>query len=159
MKLFKLTLSNYDKDLHFGLPNDCIHNEYDEKLNIGLSKIKPWMYGIPYYNDSKIAFVSKDAFFTFLFNVCEFEKDDIDTLENLGYYIEQIDTPIIDTGFSKIICSYKEDEMNCPPSKVMLKNISKNIDYRFIPFFANVLESKDVQHIKNKYYKNAEIFF
>lgn len=159
MKLFKLTLSNYDKDLHFGLPKELVHNSYDTKINLGLSKIKPWLYGIPYYNDSKIAFVSKDALFTFLFNICEFTKDDIDELENLGYYIEQINTPIIDTGFSKIICSYKEDEMENSPSKLSLKNISKNIDYHFVPFFANVLESKDVQRIKSKYYKNVKTFF
>lgn len=159
MKIIKLKLKNYDYDLHFGLPEDHKELECEKKLHYGFTKIKPWLYCIPYYEDSSVAFVSKDAILTFLYDVCKLTKEEIKELNEIGYYLEYYKTPIVDTGFSKLICTFKLDEINKGPETDSIKKLARKQAYNELDFIANIYNTKESNRVKNLYYNKVKSNF
>lgn len=159
MKIIKLKLKDYDEDIHFGLPNEHKTSNVEKKLNRGLALVKPWLYCIPYYDDSSVAFLSKDAILTFLYDICEFEKEEIIELNNIGYYIEYYKVSLVDTGFSKIICTFKMDEVKDGPKQDSILKYARKQNFKHLSFFENVINTKDSNRIKNTYYNNIKSNF
>ena len=67
MKVYRLVHKDYNGEVVFGLPFPYNNSDGEKKINLLFSKMKPWKHCIPYYKDSKFAFVSLNAINSFLF--------------------------------------------------------------------------------------------
>ena len=57
MKVYRLVHKDYNGEVVFGLPFPYNNSDGEKKINLLFSKMKPWKHCIPYYKDSKFAFV------------------------------------------------------------------------------------------------------
>ena len=73
MKVYRLVHKDYNGEVVFGLPFPYNNSDGEKKINLLFSKMKPWKHCIPYYKNSKFAFVSLDAINSFLF----YNKNDL----------------------------------------------------------------------------------
>lgn len=109
MRAYTLT-DNSGDDIIFGVDN-ITRNTTLEKLNKGLAKIRPYNELVPFYKDSKFAFMGLNAFKYFLFKLCEFTYMDIIELEILGYEIIEEEIICVCNGMSRILCTHLDDEI------------------------------------------------
>lgn len=146
---YELKNDNFDTII-FGIEND-IGDELLDKLNRGLSLIKPWKHGIPYYKNSKFCFKSLNSLCMFLFKLCKFTHKDIYNLNKDGWYVDNIQLSLCDTGISRMWCSYfDEDVLSVTKTKI---TDYLNVYYNDVNYRTN-LDKDMAYYCYNKYYKN-----
>ena len=154
MKTYQLKNDEID-EIIFGV-NNFINTETLNKLNNGLSKIKPYTHCVPYYPKSKFSFISLNAFKYFLFDLCKFDIEDIKNLKTLGFYINEIDLGVYSTGLSKIFCTFFDDEI-VELLKFDLELFFANADsLKYRKINQPPVSTESIKFCKNKYYKNID---
>lgn len=155
MQAYRIINSNNLKwEFITGIPN-AENNEVFAKFNRGLSKVRPYNHAVPYPRRSMFAIMNKTGLNYFLFNLCEFTLDDLKFLQSSGYKVVDEELSVYSSGFSKLFCTYFEDEI------VELKEVDftsiytnadsvKNIEVKN----SNILP-EDIRYCKNTYYKDV----
>jgi len=157
MKTYRLENEMFD-EIMFGVDN-FINDETLQRLNTGLSKIKPYTHCVPYYNKAKFSFVSLDALKYFLFGICKFSFEDVQKLKQLGFYVLELDLGVYSTGLSKIFCTFFDDEI-VEQLKCDLTELFTNADsIKYNEINQPYVPKESIKHCKNAYYKNVKFKF
>lgn len=154
MKTYRLENGNYG-EIMFGVDN-FTNDEILQKLNNGLSKIKPYTHCVPYYPKAKFSFVSLNALKYFLFGLCKFSFEDLPKLESLGFKVFELDLGVYSTGLSKIFCTFFDDEI-VELLKFDLTQLfvdADSIKYRNIN--QPPVPKENIKECKNQYYKDVK---
>ncbi len=157
MKTYRLENEMFD-EVMFGVDN-FINNETLQKLNKGLSRVKPYTHCVPYYPKAKFSFVSLNAFKYFLFGICKFSFEDVQKLKELGFYVLELDLGVYSTGLSKLFCTFFDDEiveqLKCDLTELFIN--ADSIEYRTIN--QPPVSKENIKDCKNAYYKNVKFKF
>lgn len=109
-RFFKLGKSLSDEFM-FGVDNPNSSTAV-MKLNMGLSKYKPWNFCIPYYKNAHFAFIGINELKYFLIRVCNLTYDDIVELGIEGFRIYELKLTTYSSGLSKFLATYFDDEID-----------------------------------------------
>ena len=153
MRAFRLT-DGTENELIFGVDNS-INNATLGKLKKGLARIKPFEQVVPYYKNSKFAFISFNAFKYFLFGLCDFSYEDLIELERLGYKVIDEDLSCYSRGLSKLICTYFDDEV-VELKTELLSKLFENADlkdYKVVTL--DVGPDKFIKECRNQFYRSV----
>ena len=156
MKAFRLRHKDYKGELVFGLPPTYNVSPGEKRINELFSKMKPWTHAIPYYKNSKFAFVSHDALQSFLFNNTKLTEEEINDI-NDKFYIEIFELEIWSAGLSKFLCTYFDDEVVEGTNDTIDINTIINWAYKFI--YQDPVPKYDINLSKTSYYSNVKTFY
>ena len=157
MKVYRLVHKDYLGDVIFGLPFPYNQLEGEKKVNYLFNKMKPWKHCIPYYKNSKFAFISLDALISFLYingNLTEQETTDIEN----NFYVYSFDLTTWSSGLSKFLCTYFDDEINeeIKSENLELKDL-KGCTIKFIK--QDPVPEDDIKLTKEEYYSNIKTYY
>lgn len=142
-------------EIMFGVDN-FTNDETLNKLNKGLSKIKPYTHCVPYYPKAKFSFISLNAFKYFLFGICKFDEEDIKHLQTLGFCVYELDLGVYSTGLSKLFCTYFDDEI-VEFLKYDLDFLFANADsFKYRSINQPPVPKESIKEVKNQYYKDVK---
>lgn len=154
MRIYRLKHKDYNGELTFGLPFPYNQLEGEKKVNELFSKMKPWKHCIPYYRNSKFAFVSLDALVTFLKNgnLTEQERQEI----NDNFYIKTFNATTWSSGLSKFMCTYFDDEID---SLIEVMHIEDILNTEVNEVIQNMVPISDIRQTKDDYYSNIKTYY
>ena len=154
MRAFRLT-DGTENELIFGVDNS-INNATLDKLKKGLARIKPFEQVVPYYKNSKFAFISFNAFKYFLFGLCDFSYEDLIELERLGYKVIDEDLSCYSRGLSKLICTYFDDEVVELKTELLSKLFENADSMKYDTIYQPILPKEIIKECKDQFYKNVK---
>jgi len=157
MKVYRLVHKDYKGDIVFGLPYPYNQIEGEKKINYLFNKMKPWKHCIPYYKNSKFAFVSLDALISFLYcdgNLTEQETIDIEN----NFYVDSFDLTTWSSGLSKFLCTYFDDEVNekIDSENLELKDL-KGLTIKYVK--QDPVPDEDIKLTREEYYSNIKTYY
>lgn len=154
MRIYKLEHKDYNGELTFGLPFPYNQLEGEKKINELFSEMKPWKHCIPYYKNSKFAFVSLDALVTFLNNgnLTEQERQEI----NDNFYIKTFNLTTWSSGLSKFMCTYFDDEID---SSIEIIHIEDILNTEVNEVIQDMVPKSDIRQTKDDYYSNIKTYY
>lgn len=155
MKVYRLVHKDYNGEVVFGLPYPYNQFAGEKKINLLFSKNKPWNQCIPYYKNSKFAFVSLDSLLTFLFKN-EPTKEELIDIEN-NFYIDSFDLSTWSSGLSNFLCTYFDDEVNEETLERYGIKDFENIEYNYI--WQDPIAENDIKLTKEEYYSNIKTYY
>ena len=157
MKVYKLIHKDYLGDVVFGLPFPYNQLEGEKKVNYLFNKMKPWKHCIPYYKNSKFAFISLDALISFLYYNGDLTENETIDIEN-NFYVEFFEVSSRCSGLSNFLCSYCEDEIDTAEliEKLNLKELS---GYTIKYIKQDPVPIDDIKIVKEKYYQNIKTYY
>lgn len=157
MKAYRLVHKDYKGEVVFGLPYPYNTTEGEKKINYLFSKMKPWKHCIPYYNNSKFAFVSLNAINSFLFynkkDLTEQEFNDI----NDNFIIESFNLNIWSSGLSKFLCTYFDDEADRTELETYTLRDLVGLTFEFIK--QDPVPKEDIKATKEMYYSKVKTYY
>ena len=157
MKVYRLIHKDYKGEVVFGLPFPYNQLEGEKKINYLFSKMKPWKHCIPYYKNSKFAFVSLDALLSFLYcdgNLTEQETIDIEN----SFYVYSFNLTTWSSGLSKFLCTYFDDEVNedIESENLELKDL-KGLTIKYVK--QDPVPDEDIKLTREEYYSNIKTYY
>jgi hypothetical protein len=158
MKAYRLVHKDYKGEVVFGLPFPYNQLEGEKKINYLFSKMKPWKHCIPYYKNSKFAFISKDALLSFLLwdsNITEQEYSDIEN----SFYVECFDLSSWSSGLSKFLCTYFDDEIDTSENPIEKINLRDLRGYTIKYVKQDPVPEEDIKLVKEQYYQNIKTYY
>ncbi len=161
MKVYKLVHKKYKGDVMLGLPQTYKNKPGEKYIQEKLNNFKPWKYAIPYYKNSRFAFMSSHALLTFLFGPLGSPQDiseDIFESINDNFYIIEYDVTIWSSGLSSMLCTHFDDEVNNEIEKreITFKEISS---WTYKVIYQDDVPKDDIRLTKSKYYTNVKTYF
>lgn len=149
---YKLSNEKLGKDvIAYGIDNP--NGEAEAKISKALSRVKPYVHGIPFFDGSEFAFKGLDEINTFLFNYCNLDSDECKKLDENGWKIEKIKCDSIVKGLSNMILGYFTDS---------IEHIKDMSIYSLYGGSYNIIQEQqypkdDAMFIYNSYYKKKGI--
>ena len=157
MKVYRLVHKDYNGEVVFGLPFPYNNSDGEKKINLLFSKMKPWKHCIPYYKNSKFAFVSLDAINTFLF----YNKNDLTEQEfndiNDNFFIESYDIITWSSGLSNFLCTYFNDEIVENTYEIISLKDLVRLTFNFIK--QSPVPQEDIKMTKESYYSKVKTYY
>jgi len=157
MRVYRLRHKQYKGDVVFGLPFPYNQLDGEKRINKLFSKMKPWKHCIPYYKNSKFAFVSLSAINTFLlYNKVDLTPQEFKDI-NDNFIIESFEISVYSSGFSKFLCNYlDEDVVDMTYKKYKLKDIS-SLTFDFIK--QPPVPQEDIKMSRLTYYNKIKTYY
>lgn len=146
-------------DIIFGVCADTDNEEINrllDKLNNGLSKIKPWKQCVPMFKNCKFAFLNLNVLCTFLYKLCKFTVSDLITLAEDGWYIQCINLSVYGKGMSNIWVNYIDDEITDIKRTEITDYI--NCDYHIVSY-KQLYDSNEIKRCYNMYYTDIKTYY
>lgn len=156
MKVFRLRHKQYKGDVVFGLPSTYNNSPGEKQINELFSKMKPWTHAIPYYKNSKFAFVSPNAILTFLNQNSKLTEEELADI-NDKFYIEIFEVEVWSAGLSKFLCTYFDDEVIDNTNDTIDIDTIKNWTYKFV--YQDPVPKEDINMVKTSYYSNVKTYY
>lgn len=156
MKVYRLVHKDYKGEVVFGLPFPYNNSDGEQKINLLFSKMKPWKHCIPYYKDSKFAFVSLDAINSFLFyNKSELTEQEFNDI-NDNFFVESYDVGTWSNGLSDFLCTYFDNEIIDTYETFSLKDLVK-LTFNLIK--QSPVPQKNIKMAKESYYSKVKTYY
>jgi hypothetical protein len=158
MKVYRLIHKDYKGEVVFGLPFPYNQLDGEKKINYLFSKMKPWKHCIPYYKNSKFAFVSLNALISFLYWNSDLTEQEYNDIEN-NFYVESFDVSSWSSGLSNFLCTYFDDEIDTfeyPIEKLNLKDL-RGYTIKYIK--QDPVPKEDIKLVKEQYYQNIKTYY
>ena len=156
MRVYQLVHKDYKGEVVFGLPFPYNQLEGEKKINYLFNKMKPWTHCIPYYKNSKFAFLSIDALVTFIYNKNSLTDNEVEEIEN-NFYVESFEVSLWSNGLSKFMCTYFEDEVIKDTTSVYSLGDLRNRSMKLI--YQDAVPSADIKFCKEKYYSDITTYY
>lgn len=144
-----------ENELIFGVDN-LINNASLEKLAKGVAKIRPYNQAVPYYKNTKFAFISFNAFKYFLFEVCQLTYDDLIELEKLGYKVINEELECYSRGLSKILCTHFDNEIVELKTELLSELFDNADSMKYDTIYQPILPKEIIKECKDQFYKNVK---
>ena len=157
MRVYRLRHKQYKGDVVFGMPPTYCKKIGEKKVNSLFSEMKPWKHAIPYYKNSKFAFVSFDALVTFLY--WNSKITDEEELNNIcdNYFVESFEVTTWSAGLSKFLCTFFDDEIEQDTLEVLdLKTV---LGWTIKVVHQDAVPKESIKHCKESYYKTVKIYY
>ena len=156
MKVYRLVHKDYNGEVVFGLPFPYNNSDGEKKINLLFSKMKPWKHCIPYYKDSKFAFVSLDAINSFLFyNKSELTEQEFNDI-NDNFFVESYDVGTWSNGLSDFLCTYFDNEIIDTYETFSLKDLVK-LTFNLIK--QSPVPQENIKMAKESYYSKVKTYY
>lgn len=158
MKVYRLIHNDYKGEVVFGLPFPYNQLEGEKKINYLFSKMKPWKQCVPYYKNSKFAFISLNALISFLYWNSDLTEQECNDIEN-NFYVESFDVSSWSSGLSNFLCTYFDDEIDTteyPIEKLNLKDL-RGYTNKYIK--QDPVPEEDIKLVKEQYYQNIKTYY
>lgn len=161
MRAYKIVNSDYPNEIVFGMPYPFNQTNGEKKLIQLFSNMKPWTQCVPYFKNSKFAFVSKDALMSFLFNNknVNLTYDDIKELDLAGWKIKSFELTTWSAGLSNFMCTYFDDEIVDNSFETYTFDELYNNCNNYNKVYQNNVPKFAINDIKNKYYNNIKTYY
>ena len=157
MKVYRLKHKEYTGEVIFGLPELYLSTAGEKKINELVRKYKPWTHAIPYYKNSKFAFVSYDALMTFLFHYTDMVEGEFDDIRQ-HFDIEEFNLTTWSAGLSKFLCTYFDDEIEeGTVVNVDMKEFKDPKPYNIV--YQDPVPPSDISFIKESYYSKVKTYY
>jgi len=160
MRVYRIVNNDLKGESFFGLPYPFNQTNGEQKLNKLFANMKPWTQGVPYFKNSKLVFISKDALMTFLFNNknIELTSDDIKELDLAGWKIESFEVTICSPGLSNFMGTYFNDEViENTFEYYSFDELYNNCNYNKV--FQSYVPKFSIKEMWNKYYTEVKTYY
>lgn len=157
MRVYRLRHNQYKGDVVFGMPPTYCKKIGEKKIKELFSKMKPWTHAIPYYKKSKFAFVSLDAFVTFLFLMNnEISEEEYNSICD-NYFVESFEINTWSAGLSKFLCTFFDDEVEPDTLETIEIRALEKVTAKFV--FQDDVPKEDISLVKDSYYKKIKTYY
>ena len=157
MRVYRLRHKQYKGDVVFGMPPTYCKKIGEKKVNSLFSEMKPWKHAIPYYKNSKFAFVSFDALVTFLYwNSKITDEEELNSICD-NYFVESFEITTWSSGLSKFLCTYFDDEVEQDTLNNYTIDEVRNWTVKFI--YQDLVPKEDIKFVKESYYKTVKTYY
>lgn len=158
MKVYRLLHKEYDGEVVFGLPEPYNKTEGEQLINKYFNKMRPYRHLIPYYKNSKFAFISLNALCTFLLagdikKMTEQEWNDI----NEKFIIQSYEINTWSKGLSKFLCTYFDDEVDEGPIDTLTLADIEPSKFKYVE--QPSVPKEDIQMVRENYYSRVKFNF
>lgn len=157
MRVYRLRHKQYKGDVVFGMPPTYCKKIGEKKVNSLFSEMKPWKHAIPYYKNSKFAFVSFDALVTFLYwNSKITDEEELNSICD-NYFVESFEVTTWSSGLSKFLCTFFDNEIEQDTLEVLdLKTV---LGWTIKVIHQDAVPKESIKHCKESYYKTVKTYY
>ena len=152
MYSFRLYTDTQDREFLLGV-NNSKSNQLITTINNVIKQRNCIDELVPIDEKCKLAFRNYNSFKYFLFGLCNFTLEDIETLNALGFKLQKLNLGVFSSGLSNMYVSYYDDEVDEFENISLIDIFMSDKDITFKSVKPQYVSNDNIKYYKSRYGK------